>query len=291
MENNLIISPPKNYNNELFWKAPNPMAITKAESGTYIDVNEAFTKSMGVCREELIGQTSVGCGYITVQQRALIANEIEEKGYAQNIKLEVRVKNNESGCGLFNSSMIKTGKDGLWLTVVTDISKRRQALEARQDDILFKSFAAIEETGVILIRGQRRSNQYLSFINDKAKMILNRRPLTDLLDSLDGHESTYFFNNKVCYRAKSILTRHGSPGKIILLEPLPDAVCIEEKLKQYDLTQRQKEIALLAARGDSNKIIAAKLFITEYTVKDHLKDIFQKFGVSKRSELCYKILR
>jgi len=240
--------------------------------------------------KRLIGQTSIGCGYITAQQRALIADDIEKNGYAQNIELEVRIKNNKSGCGLFNSSLIKTGKDGLLLTVVTDISKTQTGLEARQDDILFKSFAAIEETGVILIHGQRRSNQYLSFINDKAKMILNRRPLTDLLDILDGHESTYFFNNKVCYRAKSILTRHGSPEKSFCWSHCPDAVCIEEKLKQYDLTQKTEEIALLAARGDSNKIIAAKLFITGIHRKRSLEGYFQKIGVSKRSELCYKIL-
>ncbi|HBI47574.1 MAG TPA: hypothetical protein DDX93_02465 [Smithella sp.] len=43
--------------------------------------------------------------------------------------------------------------------------------------------------------------------------------------------------------------------------------------------------------GHSNKEIAGKLFITQYTVKDHLKKIFQTIGIDKRSELCPKILR
>jgi DNA-binding CsgD family transcriptional regulator len=186
--------------------------------------------------------------------------------------------------------LIKTGKDDLWLTVVSDISKRGLALAARQDDILFKSLAALERTGVILIRDNHRQQPLLIFINKEARRALNRRPLTDLLDVIDGHDSTYFSNKTGCYQVKTILTHNGSSRKIILMEPLPDVICIEEKLKQYDLTPRQKEIALLAAIGNSNREIAAKLCITEYTVKDHCKEIFQRIGIRKRSELCPTIL-
>lgn len=285
MDDNLIATPPKNYINKLFRNALNPMAVTKASDGTYIEVNEAFTKCMGLRRQEIIGQTSVGCGYITAQQRAVISDEIKEKGYAQNIELEVRVKNNERRYALFNSSMIKAGNDGLWLTVVTDISEHRRVMEARQDDILFKSLAAVEGRDVILIHDHQRQ-PYSSFINEEAKRVLHCRPLNDLLAAPDGRESAYFHTAAGCYHVKTILTRHGSSGKIILLEPLPYAVSTKENPKQHGLTRRQKEVALLTARGYSNKKIAEKLSISEYTVKDHLKEIFQIMGVGKRSELC-----
>lgn len=291
MNDNPITTSPTSYINKFFWKAPNPMAITKAKDGTYLAVNESFAKGMGLRQQEMIGQTSVGIGHITAQQRLVIFNEIKEKGYAQNIELEIKVKNNESRCGLFNSSLIKMGKDGLWLTVVTDISKRRQAEEARQDDMLFKSLAAIEGTGVILIRGKQRQKPSSFFINEQARRVLNRRPLADLLHAIDGRESIYFSTEAGCYHVKAISIHHGTPGKIILMEQLPDAICIQEKLKPYDLTPRQEEIALLAAMGHSNREIAEKLFIGEYTVKDHLKEIFQRIGVCKRGELCSKILK
>jgi PAS domain S-box-containing protein len=291
MENNSIMNSPLHYINKFFWKAPSPMAITKARDGTYMAINEAFAKDMGLQQQEMIGQTSVGIGHITAEQRLVVFNEIKEKGYAQNVELEVKVKNNESRCGLFNSSPIKIGRDSLWLTVVTDISKRRQAVEARQDDILFKSLAAIEGTGVILIRGDQRQKPSSFFINEAARRALNKRPVTDLLYAIDGQESTYFSTEAGCYHVKTILTHHSSPGKIILLEHLPDTVCIQDKLKQYDMTRRQEEIALLAAQGHSNREIAEKLFIGEYTVKDHLKEIFQRIGVSKRGELGPKLLK
>jgi PAS domain S-box-containing protein len=289
MDDPFVTTVPQNYINKFFWKAPNPMAITQAKDGRYIEVNEAFVKSMGLRRREMIGQTSVGIGHITAQQRSIVFNEIQEKGYAQNIELEVKVKNNETRCGLFNSSQIKTGKDGLWLTVVTDISDSKKAIEERQNNILFKSLAAIEGTGVILIRWQKQTPNVL-FMNSEARRALNGRLVTDLLDAINGHESTYFGTGTGCYHVKSLLMHHGAPGKIILLERMPDSVCIKEKLKQYDLTVRQEEIALLAAMGHSNKEIAKELFIAEYTVKDHLKEIFKRVGVSKRGELCPKLL-
>ena len=61
-------------------------------------------------------------------------------------------------------------------------------------------------------------------------------------------------------------------------------------MKKYDMTPRQQEIAIFIATGQSNREIAAKLYITEYTVKDHVKRIFQIFDIKNRSELFPKML-
>lgn len=289
MNDGFTITPQRNYINKFFCKSPNPIAISKIKDGTYIEVNEAFTKITGLRRQELIGQTSVVIGHITPEQRLVIINAIKEKGYAQNIELEVRVKNNRVICELFNSSVINTGKDDFLLTVITDITERRLAEEARQNNILFESLAAIAGTGVILIRDQQQQ-PYPFFINDEARRALNGRPVTDVLDATCGQEPAYFSTKIGCYRVKTNLTHNGLPGKIILLEPQPDSLCIEEGLKHYNLSRRQEETAFLAATGYSNREIAEKLFITEHTVKDHLKEIFQKIGIRNRSELCPKIL-
>jgi PAS domain S-box-containing protein len=292
MDECLITTYMKNYIDKFFCNAPNYIIITKVKDGKYIEVNETFAKCMGLRRQDMIGHTSVEIGPVTVEQRLALFNEIKEKGYAKNIELEVIVKNNEVRYGLFNVSPIKMGKDALWMTVVTDISESRLVTEARQDDILFKSLATIERTGIILIRKRHNKQPYSFFINEEAKRALNGRPVKDLLYAIDKHESTYFSTETGCYRVKTILTNHDSHRKIILLEPLtkPDTARIKEKLKQYDLTRRQEEIAFLATIGHSNKEIAEKLFVTIGTVKDHLKKIFPIIGVYNRSELCPKIL-
>lgn len=51
------------------------------------------------------------------------------------------------------------------------------------------------------------------------------------------------------------------------------------------LTQRQYEMALLAARGKSNKEIAQELGISENTVRMTLHSVYIKLDIKKRSEL------
>lgn len=51
-----------------------------------------------------------------------------------------------------------------------------------------------------------------------------------------------------------------------------------------DLTARQIEVLALAARGFRNQDIASALGISANSVKDHLKQIFLRLGVSSRAE-------
>lgn len=52
------------------------------------------------------------------------------------------------------------------------------------------------------------------------------------------------------------------------------------------LTKREQEILTLVAKGWSNKEIASQLTISEYTVKNHLKNIMQKLHLSNRVQLA-----
>jgi len=51
------------------------------------------------------------------------------------------------------------------------------------------------------------------------------------------------------------------------------------------LSNREKQVVQLAAQGFRNREIGEKLFISEQTVKNHLRNIFDKLGVSDRLEL------
>ena len=52
---------------------------------------------------------------------------------------------------------------------------------------------------------------------------------------------------------------------------------------QEPLSQRETEVLELVARGATNREAAAKLFISEATVKTHLLHIYAKLGVSDRA--------
>lgn len=55
------------------------------------------------------------------------------------------------------------------------------------------------------------------------------------------------------------------------------------------LSEREREVAYLAARGQSNKEIARALNITERTVKAHLSACFEKLNISDRVQLALKV--
>jgi DNA-binding NarL/FixJ family response regulator len=55
------------------------------------------------------------------------------------------------------------------------------------------------------------------------------------------------------------------------------------------LTTREREVALLAANGASNKTIASDCDITERTVKAHLAAIFEKLHLTDRLQLALRV--
>ena len=59
---------------------------------------------------------------------------------------------------------------------------------------------------------------------------------------------------------------------------------------KFGLTARESEVAALLARGLSNKALAEGLWISEHTVKTHLKSIFQKTDASSRSEAIVRLV-
>jgi two-component system NarL family response regulator len=57
------------------------------------------------------------------------------------------------------------------------------------------------------------------------------------------------------------------------------------------LTGREIEVLALLARGRTNKEIAAALFVSETTVKGHLRNVFAKLNVLSRTEATSTALR
>jgi DNA-binding CsgD family transcriptional regulator len=56
-----------------------------------------------------------------------------------------------------------------------------------------------------------------------------------------------------------------------------------------ELSSREQEVIQLLLKGNSNKLIASSLGISERTVEFHLKNIFSKLQVSSRMELVLKL--
>lgn len=74
---------------------------------------------------------------------------------------------------------------------------------------------------------------------------------------------------------------------------LPDVVAkrLEECSQRKQLSEREREVLEYLIKGRSNKEIAAKLYISEETVKSHLKSLFVKLQVRDRTEAAITAVR
>lgn len=151
--------------------------------------------------------------------------------------------------------------------------------------ILTETIVSGLDIGLIIVGREGKA----LFINDAAKRILQGRPVSMILDPGIGPNPSFFNTTTGIYR---VLTRSVFQGetKAIFLDPLPPRDHIHTQLTGFDLTARQEEIAMLVIQGYANREIAERLFIAEQTVKDHLRDVFEKMDICHRSELTAKAL-
>lgn len=70
----------------------------------------------------------------------------------------------------------------------------------------------------------------------------------------------------------------------------PCAIDMSKVEKGYRLTARELDVVKCLCQGDSNREIAEQLFISELTVKVHLKKIYEKMDIHNRATLISKIL-
>lgn len=94
------------------------------------------------------------------------------------------------------------------------------------------------------------------------------------------------------HRARDLALRCGAEGLYRLLsaqlppeEPEPRAPGPREANPGADLSDAERRVATLAARGDTNREIAGKLCITVSTVEQHLTRIYRKLNAKGRSDL------
>ena len=66
---------------------------------------------------------------------------------------------------------------------------------------------------------------------------------------------------------------------------------LADRQKRADLTPREMDVLQLLTQGRSNKEIASALFLSEDTIKAHLKTLFAKLKVQDRTEAAISAIR
>jgi DNA-binding NarL/FixJ family response regulator len=80
------------------------------------------------------------------------------------------------------------------------------------------------------------------------------------------------------------MVRRARDGEVVLTPSLASRIAARYRRPEPRLSPREREVLGLITKGLANKAIARRLGISERTVENHLRGIFDKLGVSSRTE-------
>jgi DNA-binding NarL/FixJ family response regulator len=107
---------------------------------------------------------------------------------------------------------------------------------------------------------------------------------------LTGSERKPDYVQVVRLGARGLVLKSDTPEKLFSAHGVLLAMSVEPEREHatdlHRLSEREKQIAYLVARGMKNRDIALQLTISENTVKRHLQSIFSKTGAKDRLELA-----
>lgn len=115
-----------------FYKNPAIMAITDADTGEYIDVNDAFIRKLGYSKQEVIGNTAAKLNIILDNnQRIKAKQQLLLNGEFTDMEVDIRAKDGSVFNGLFYGSYITLDNSINLLTVMIDVTE-----SSKRDNLL-----------------------------------------------------------------------------------------------------------------------------------------------------------
>jgi DNA-binding CsgD family transcriptional regulator len=105
-----------------------------------------------------------------------------------------------------------------------------------------------------------------------------------IFKKIEGSPSNWIFKFFICERPRPLV------GIFIIEEKISHKLDLNKIRQEFRLTRREIDVLRRVLDGFKNTEIADDLEITEQTVKDHLTNIYMKFGVTNRFTLVRSLM-
>ena len=161
-------------------------------------------------------------------------------------------------------------------------------------DVQMPGMNGIEATREIVALGREESSRVVilttfdldEYVYEALKagasgFLLKRTPAEDLVTGI-----------RVVAEGEALLAPSVTQRLIETFRARPEATPARDVSELDDLTDREREVLVLVARGMTNGDIASHLFLSEGTVKTHVKRIFAKLNLHDRTQaviLAYEV--
>ncbi len=131
----------------IFNFSPIAMSLSTIESGTFLNVNEAFEKLSGYSREELIGKTALELGvWIVDKDRQQVIQYVAANGFLDGREIKYRIKGGKIIDTKIKIRLLEIGDKKYLLLIIEDITERKQF----EDQIKTLS-RSVEQSPVIVV--------------------------------------------------------------------------------------------------------------------------------------------
>jgi PAS domain S-box-containing protein len=157
-----------------FRSSPDWFVISTLEDGFYIDVNEAFLRTTGYSREEVIGRTAIELGiWADPNDRKRMIKTLHEQAEVRNMEVRFRMKSGKIRHVLWSAEVIDYGDEKCLIAMTRDITARKRAEQERLEKE--KVQGVLETAGAAC----HELNQPLQFIYYLLNEILEEKPQSE----------------------------------------------------------------------------------------------------------------
>jgi PAS domain S-box-containing protein len=110
--------------------SPQSIAITEAETGKLVNLNNMFCEQTKYSRDEVIGKTTTEMGFYSIDDRDRFINELYASGEIRGLKMNFKARDGSILNTLMFSKLLRVAEKKFILTIFLDIT-RQQKLEAQ----------------------------------------------------------------------------------------------------------------------------------------------------------------
>jgi NarL family two-component system response regulator LiaR len=191
-------------------------------------------------------------------------------------------------------TLLEREKDMVVVGEASDGEEAVKIIEEKKPDVAILDIAMPKLSGIEVTRLVKPKLPSLaililtSYDNDEYVFaLLEAGAAGYLLKDVPGREIVEAVRS--VYSGESVL--HPSIARKVIQRAVTSTVKASEPKSEIELSDREKEVLQLAAKGMNNKDIADKLCISIRTVQGHINSIFHKLGVGSRTEAIFQSVK